>query len=193
MESLSFVTNAERRWRKSTCLVDSQLPAASAMSASILRCGKDDKFLPKPAMTTEPACQGYGAVPADYMFVGISAGRLGALVTRVPFTKDASGRIFQRCLGRLHLSTSDEFSLKPNLVNCYVTNLVKARVLTKSGLNRLPTPKEVETWLPTFRAEVESLKPKLILALGFAEAASFCSNLPPKAFHFEPIFRLNID
>src|SRR5712692_7170182 len=50
------------------------------------------------------ACEGYGSSPAKFMFVGISAGRLGARITKVPFTKDASGRIFQRCLGRLGLS-----------------------------------------------------------------------------------------
>jgi hypothetical protein len=84
------------------------------------------------------------------MFVGISAGRLGALVSKVPFTKDASGRIFQRCLNRLGLSESDEFSLKPQLRDCYVTNLVKSRVLTSKGLNRLPTVREMLDWLPCF-------------------------------------------
>jgi len=116
--------------------------------------------------TKESACDGYGCNPAKFMFVGISAGRLGALVTRVPFTKDASGRIFQRCLGKLGLSRSDEFSLSPQLVNCYITNLVKARVLTEGGLNRLPTPKEIEAWIPTFRSEVEQVQPTSILALG---------------------------
>jgi uracil-DNA glycosylase len=95
-------------------------------------------------------CEGYGCIPADFMFVGISAGRLGALVSKVPFTKDASGRIFQRCLNRLGLSESDEFSLKPQLRDCYVTNLVKSRVLTSKGLNRLPTVREMLDWLPCF-------------------------------------------
>jgi len=114
----------------------------------------------------EAGCEGYGRTPADFMFVGISAGRLGALKTRVPFTRDASGRIFQRCLNRLGLSRSDEFSIKPDLVNCYVTNLVKARVLTQKGLNRLPTVKEIVYWLPTLREEVSQVKPKRIIALG---------------------------
>lgn len=111
-------------------------------------------------------CEGYGAVPADFMFVGISAGRLGALVTRVPLTKDASGRLFQRCLFRLGLSESDEFSTRPALVNCYTTNLVKARVLTKQGLNRLPTVREVLDWLSVFEEEVVLVRPKMIVALG---------------------------
>jgi len=114
----------------------------------------------------KPECEGYGCIPADFMFVGISAGRLGALVTKVPFTKDASGRIFQRCLNRLGLSKSDEFSLQPELTNCYITNLVKSRVLTSEGLNRLPTQREMIDWFPHFRAEVEKVKPKKIFALG---------------------------
>jgi uracil-DNA glycosylase family 4 len=111
-------------------------------------------------------CEGYGSVPADLMFVGISAGRLGALQTHVPFTKDASGRLLQRCLGSLGLSKSDEFSLAPELVNCYITNLVKGRCLTDEGLNRLPTMKEILWWQPRFVEEVEKVEPKLILCLG---------------------------
>jgi len=117
-------------------------------------------------MYEEAACDGYGCAPANFMFVGISAGRLGALKTRVPFTQDASGRIFQRCLGRLGLSRSDEFSVKPELVNCYVTNLVKARILTKQGLNRLPTIKEIVYWLPMLRDEITQVRPKRVIALG---------------------------
>ena len=111
-------------------------------------------------------CDGYGCVPADFMFVGISAGRLGALVTKVPFTKDASGRIFQRCLNRLELSRSDEFSLKPELINCYVTNLVKSRVLTTKGLNRLPTMREMLFWRATLLEEISKVQPKKVFALG---------------------------
>ena len=110
-------------------------------------------------------CEGYGSIPADFMFVGISAGRLGALQTKVPFTKDASGRLLQRCLRELGLSKSDEFSLRPELLNCYITNLVKGRCLTDEGLNRLPTLNEVLYWLPSFVKEVETVHPKKILCL----------------------------
>ncbi len=110
-------------------------------------------------------CDGYGKVPSDLMFVGISAGQRGALITKVPLTKDASGRIFQRCLSRLGLSESDEFSTEP-VLHCYITNLVKSRVLTKKGLNRLPTQREMIDWLPYFEREVEKVQPKRIIALG---------------------------
>lgn len=111
-------------------------------------------------------CDGYGSVPAKYMFIGISAGRLGALITKVPFTKDASGRIFQRCLHEIGLSDSGEFTLQPVLKECYITNLVKARILTTDGLNRLPTTKEVFEWLPYLKEEIVRVEPKTVIALG---------------------------
>jgi uracil-DNA glycosylase family 4 len=121
-------------------------------------------------------CDGYGCVPAQFMFVGISAGQRGALISKVPLTKDASGRIFQRCLNRLGFSLSDEFSIKPVLKNCYITNLVKSRVLTLKGLNRLPTLREMLDWLPYFRQEVEKVQPVEIVALGSLVAAFLRKN-----------------
>jgi uracil-DNA glycosylase family 4 len=100
------------------------------------------------------------------MFVGISAGRRGALLSKVPLTKDASGRIFQRALKELGLSESDEFSEAPKLKDCYVTNLVKGRCLTPEGNNRLPVLKEIEFWWPRFLEELSTVKPDRILALG---------------------------
>lgn len=114
----------------------------------------------------EKWCEGYGSKPAQYMFVGISAGRLGAIKTRVPFTKDTSGRLLQRCLGKLGLSKSDEYSIEPNLTNTYITNFVKGVCLTDQRLNRIPTEKTFEFWWPTLKEEIEEVKPKIILALG---------------------------
>ena len=120
--------------------------------------GKDPAF--------EEACEGYGTTPADFMFVGISAGRLGALKTRMPFTKSASGRIMQRCLGRLGLSLDGEFCTNPRLANCYITNLVKGCCLTPNGMNRLPKLEEISYWLPKLNEEINKVKPKIVIALG---------------------------
>lgn len=114
----------------------------------------------------ELACDGYGSIPAKVMFVGISAGRRGALISKVPLTKDGSGRLFQRCLKELGLSESDEFSWTPVLKDCYITNLVKGRCLTPEGLNRLPTTEEIEYWFPRFMDEYRAVRPRSILALG---------------------------
>lgn len=113
------------------------------------------------------ACKGYGCIPAKFMFVGISAGKLGALKTEVPFTKDMSGRLFQRALYELGLSkTADEKTLKPELVDCYVTNLVKGRILDENGNNRLPTHEEVLFWLPKLQEEIGHVQPNVLVGLG---------------------------
>lgn len=117
-------------------------------------------------MAFELECNGYGSIPAKIMFVGISAGRRGALITKVPLTHDASGRIFQRCLKEFGFSSSDEFSDKPILKGCYITNLVKGRCLTKDGLNRLPSVKEVLFWWSHFLRECQRVQPEIIVALG---------------------------
>ena len=114
----------------------------------------------------ELECDGYGDVPAKFMFVGLSAGKLGALITKVPFTKDGSGRLFQRMLGSLGLSKSDEKSIQPDLKNVYVTNLAKGRYVDENGNNRLPTDEEIYDWYPYLEDEIVLVKPKAIIALG---------------------------
>lgn len=112
------------------------------------------------------SCQGYGQIQCKFMFVGISAGKLGALKTNVPFTKDSSGRLLQRVLGELGFSKSDEFSLQPKLNDCWITNLVKGKILDESGNNRLPNYKEISYWWQDFVSEVEKVSPNYIIALG---------------------------
>lgn len=111
-------------------------------------------------------CDGYGDIPAKFMFVGLSAGKLGALITKVPFTKDGSGRLLQRVLGHLGFSKSDEFSIKPQLSKVYITNLAKGRYVDKKGNNRLPTKNEIYDWYPYIEDEISRVDPKVIIALG---------------------------
>ena len=111
-------------------------------------------------------CDGYGDVPAKFMFIGLSAGKLGALITKVPFTKDGSGRLLQRTFGALGLSKSDEFSIQPDLKNIYVTNLAKGKYLDENNNNRLPTEDEVYDWWPYLEDEISLVGPKAIFALG---------------------------
>jgi len=112
------------------------------------------------------SCQGYGQIHCKFMFVGISAGKLGALKTNIPFTKDSSGRLLQRVLKELGLSKSDEKSLKPELNNCWITNLVKGRILDDKGNNRLPNKEEIEWWKQYFVDEYNYVKPFRVIALG---------------------------
>ncbi|MDE1840197.1 MAG: uracil-DNA glycosylase family protein [Thaumarchaeota archaeon] len=123
-------------------------------------------------------CDGYGSIPAKFMFVGLSAGKLGALITRVPFTKDGSGRLLQRTLGTLGYSKSDEFSIKPELQDVYITNLAKGRYLDEKGNNRLPTSEEIYDWFPYLENEIQKAKPIAIIALGQLVYDSLKDNYP---------------
>lgn len=114
----------------------------------------------------KPVCAGYGVIRPKYMFVGISGGRLGCIQTGIPFTRDMSGRLFQRVLGKLGYSKSDEFSENPELVNCYMTNLVKGKILTTTGCNRAPTNEEIRYWLDDFYEECWRITPQKIVAVG---------------------------
>lgn len=112
-------------------------------------------------------CDGYGDPHADVLFIGISAGRLGALKTWVPFTRDASGRLMQRYLYATGFSrTRDDKTSEPNLQGAWLTNFVKGQCLTAKGLNRLPTHAEFEFWWPSLYDEIQLVQPKAILALG---------------------------
>ncbi len=119
------------------------------------------------------ACHGYGRPGKDgIMWVGICGGKDGALKTGYPFTKDASGKLFQRCLCRLGLSDYDENVREPEGVNCWVTNLVKGRVL-KDGKNDLPTEEMKEFWWPKLKKEIIEVKPKKIIAVGIVDVGEF--------------------
>ncbi len=139
---------------------------ASRWREHAVSCGASAKMVPSPMNAYDLACEGHGQIPAHFMFIGISAGRRGALVSKVPLTKDASGRLFQRCLNRLGLSESDEFSEAPILKDTYLTNLVKGCCLTVNGQNRLPTDNEISYWMPHLESEIEKVSPKIIILLG---------------------------
>ena len=128
--------------------------------------------------THELECDGYGCTPARFMFIGLSAGKLGALITKVPFTKDGSGRLLQRTLGVLGFSKSNEFSIKPELTDVYITNLAKGRYLDQKGNNRLPTKDEIYDWFPYLENEIQKVKPFAIIALGKLVYDNLTENYP---------------
>ncbi len=112
-------------------------------------------------------CEGIGDKNGPkYMLVGISGGRLGCILTGVPFTRDASGRLLIRVLKELGYTKSLEWDEKPVYTNVYVTNLVKGVILDCYGNNRKPDSIEIEYWIPEFKKEVAKVKPKQIVAVG---------------------------
>jgi DNA polymerase len=106
---------------------------------------------------------GYGDPHARLMIVGEAPGYLGADRTGVPFTGDRSGRRVQALLMRLGLSEeSDPAVAAPRLRGVYLTNVVRCN---PPG-NRNPTPAEVANCAPYLDAELASVAPAVVAALG---------------------------
>ena len=102
---------------------------------------------------------------AKTMFIGLCPGRNGADLTGVPFTKDPSGKVFFEVLdelGYLNGGSPD----RPLIRGAYVTNLVKCCPKDNLGRNRCPSSIEISSCEEYLRAEIDILKPTLILTLG---------------------------
>jgi len=95
---------------------------------------------------------GFGAVPCKIMFVGEAPGQRGCNITGMPFTRDRSGRYFQHCLQQARF----------NFEEIYTTNICKC---SPPG-NRNPEDKEIENCLPYLIAEIEKVKPEIVVCLG---------------------------
>lgn len=110
---------------------------------------------------------GYGALPADVMFVGLAPGRNGANLTGVPFTRDPSGILFQEAMIKAGFSLeSNPRVSRPRLVNAYVTNLVKCNPKDRHGRNRPPAAEEIQKCTGYLMEEMRVVKPKVIVLLG---------------------------
>ncbi len=109
---------------------------------------------------------GEGPTTARLMIVGEQPGDEEDLAGR-PFVGPA-GRLLEQFLARAGLSRSE----------IYVTNAVKhfkfERLPTKRRLHMRPVRSEVEACRAWLLAEVEAIKPEMILCLGATAAQSFC-------------------
>ncbi|MGD1997232.1 MAG: uracil-DNA glycosylase [Anaerolineae bacterium] len=106
---------------------------------------------------------GYGAIPAKVMFVGEAPGCHGADQTGVPFTRDRSGRRLQTLLIRMGLSLEDDPAIeRPRLRGCFLTNVVRCN----PPQNRRPRQSEVEACFPYLAAEVEAVRPRILVPVG---------------------------
>lgn len=100
---------------------------------------------------------GNGPLEAQVMFIGEAPGRLGAARTGVPFTSDQSGRRFQRLLAEAGLSRRRVF-----LTNALLCNPLR------DGRNRAPRRRELANCAPWLRAQLELVRPRLVVTLGAA-------------------------
>lgn len=130
---------------------------------SVLGCSKCKSLV----VSRNISVPGYGYSNADILFIGLAPGRYGADKTGKPFTKDASGKIFQ-----ISLALSD-ITMEPNgldqreeLLKAYVTNLVKCNPKDEKGNNRYPTVDEIENCLEYLQDELNLINAPVVVPLG---------------------------
>ena len=99
---------------------------------------------------------GVGSIEADLMFVGEAPGA----------DEDVQGEPFVGRAGQLLTKMIQAMDLTRETV--YIANILKCRPDTpgESYGNRPPTPKEMENCLPYLHAQIDLIKPKVIVALG---------------------------
>lgn len=104
---------------------------------------------------------GYGDPSARIVFIGEAPGRHGADRTGVPFSGDKSGRVLQRMLIELGLSSEQAPAERPQL-RCFVTNVVRCC----PPANRTPTPREQANCMPFLIAELAAVDPQIVVPIG---------------------------
>ena len=97
-----------------------------------------------------------GPAPADVMLIGEAPGRLGAAITGVPFSGDESGKRFEELLGVAGLRRDEAF----------VTNAVLCNPVDGQGRNRPPLVSELDRCRPFLEAQLEAVRPRIVIALG---------------------------
>ena len=130
---------------------------------------------------------GYGDRRPRVLFVGEAPGRFGGDITGVPFTRDRSGRLFQKMLGEIGLSSSSPDDLLPKLHGAYVTNIVKCNPRDLKGRNRTPLESEIARCRKFLTEEIRILSPEVIAPLGVSAARQiigddFSSEMFARAF-----------
>ena len=97
---------------------------------------------------------GDGAVPASVMFVGIAPGRFGGDITGIPFSGDRSGILLRSMIARAGIE------------DAFITNLVRCNPRDERGRNRDPLAAEIESCRRHLEAEIETVRPRIIVCLG---------------------------
>lgn len=100
--------------------------------------------------TAKQAVPGDGSASAEIVFIGEGPGK----------SEDEQGRPFVGAAGKFLAEMLSSIGLKREDV--YITNVVKYRPPN----NRDPLPEEVEACWPWLRAQLEIIRPKLIVLLG---------------------------
>src|SRR2546422_2326483 len=99
---------------------------------------------------------GVGSIDAELMFVGEAPGA----------DEDVQGEPFIGAAGQLLTKIIQAMGLSRQSV--YIANILKCRPDTpgQSSGNRKPTPEEMQTCIPHLEAQIDLIKPKVLVALG---------------------------
>ena len=126
------------------------------LAAGCVRC-------PELAANRQRIVHGYGDPQARTVIIGEAPGYRGADRTGVPFTSDRSGRRLQSLLIALGLSHEvDPAVPAPRLRDAYLTNVVRCN---PPG-NRNPTAQEVANCTSYLQAELDQIRPQIVVTLG---------------------------
>lgn len=130
----------------------------------------DDKVCPDLAKTATQLVFGDGSPDAEMVFVGEAPGKNEDIQGK-PFV-GAAGKFLNEMLGNIGLKRED----------VYITNIVKYR---PPG-NRDPFPNEKETFLPYLQAQLDVIKPLVVVTLGRHSLNCFLPDLQISKCHGQP-------
>jgi len=129
-----------------------------------------DNVCPQLAATATQLVFGDGNPDAQVVFIGEAPGK-NEDEQGLPFV-GAAGRFLNEMLESIGLTRSD----------IYITNIVKYRPPN----NRDPLPEEKQAFLPYLRAQLEVIKPKLVVTLGRHSMDSLLPGLQISKVHGQP-------
>lgn len=125
---------------------------------------------PELAETATQLVFGDGSPDADIVFVGEAPGKNEDLQGK-PFV-GAAGKFLEEMLASVGLKRED----------VYITNIVKYRPPN----NRDPFPEEKTAFLPFLQAQLETIKPKVVVTLGRHSMDSLLPGLQISKVHGQP-------
>lgn len=129
-----------------------------------------DRVCPELAEQATQLVFGDGNPEAEVVFVGEAPGKKED-ETGKPFV-GAAGKFLDEMLASVDLSRSD----------IYITNIVKYRPPN----NRDPLPEEKKAFLPYLQAQLEAIKPKVVVTLGRHSTNCFLPDLQISKAHGQP-------
>jgi uracil-DNA glycosylase family 4 len=130
----------------------------------------DDKVCPELAKGATQLVFGDGNPDSDIVFIGEAPGK----------SEDIQGLPFVGAAGKFLNEMLDMIGLKRKDV--YITNIVKYRPPN----NRDPLPEEKSAFLPYLEAQLEVIKPKLVITLGRHSLNCFLPDLSISQVHGQP-------